>query len=110
LTQPSPRKSKRHVQPPAGPEKAFGQAFRELRTTRGVSQEHLALEAGFDRTYVSLIERVISSPTIRAVCRLGEVLKVRPSEMMRRMEQILSGETKPRVPETAPRRRRQTQP
>lgn len=90
----SPRKSKRHVQPPAGTARAFGQAVRELRMLKGVSQERLALDAGFDRTYVSMIERGISSPTVRAVWRLGDVLSVRPSEMMQRAERILGLDTK----------------
>jgi len=52
----------------------------EIRRESGVSQEHLALEAGFERTYVSLIERGLKSPTIRALVRLAEALQVRPSK------------------------------
>lgn len=59
-----------------------GQALRELRTEKKVSQERLALDAGFDRTYISLVERGVRSPTIRAVVRIAEILKVRPSEMV----------------------------
>lgn len=96
VRQASPRKQRSHVQPASGPEKAFGQALRELRTRRGTSQEPLALDAGFDRTYVNLIERGISSPTIRAVCRIGEVLKYKPSEFVKRMEAIMGKETEVR--------------
>ena len=37
--------------------KAFAQALREIRQAEEVSHERLGLEAGFDRTYISLIER-----------------------------------------------------
>ena len=86
---------RRQIQPASGPEKAFGQALREIREGRKLSQERLALEAQFDRTYVSLIERGIKSPTIRAVVRLAEVLKVRPSQVLQRMEVFLAKHKKP---------------
>jgi transcriptional regulator with XRE-family HTH domain len=50
----------------------------------------LALEGGFDRTYISLIERGINSPTIRMVVGIAAVLKVAPSKIVRRMEEMLS--------------------
>lgn len=74
-----------------GPEKAFGAALREIRSESGMSQERLALEAGFERTYVSLIERGLKSPTIRAVARLAQTLKVKPSVIVERMERLLAG-------------------
>lgn len=45
-----------------------------------------APEGGFDRTYISLVERSIRSPAVRAVVKLAEVLRVRPSEIVQRME------------------------
>jgi transcriptional regulator with XRE-family HTH domain len=76
----------RHIQPLAGPERAFGDALREIRKEHGISQEQLALDGGLDRTYVSLIERGVQSPTIRTVVKLATVLQVRPSEIVIRME------------------------
>ncbi|MBI1896159.1 MAG: helix-turn-helix transcriptional regulator [Acidobacteria bacterium] len=67
-----------------------------------MSQERLALDAGFERAYISLIERGLKSPTVRAVIRLAEVLNIPPSEMMRRMEVLLAGPKKrPETPPTA---------
>ena len=60
---------RKHVQPESGPEKAFGQALRAIREEKGISQERLALDAGFDRTFVSLLERGLRSPTIRTVVK-----------------------------------------
>ena len=56
---------------------------------REISQEQLALTAGFDRTYMSLVERGLRSPTVRTLVQLAEVLDVRPSKIMRRMEELL---------------------
>jgi hypothetical protein len=41
------------------------------------------LEGGFDRTYISLIERGINSSTICIVVGLAAVLNVAPSKIMR---------------------------
>ena len=86
-----PRKRiRKEIQPEIGPEKAFGQALREIRTGKEISQERLGLDAGFDRTYISLIERGINSPTIRTVVKLAGVLKVAPSKLVLKMEQLLA--------------------
>jgi DNA-binding XRE family transcriptional regulator len=79
----------RHIQPPAGPERAFGDALREIRKERCISQEQLALDSGLDRTYVSLIERGVQSPTLRTVVKLANVLHVKPSEIVSRMESLM---------------------
>jgi transcriptional regulator with XRE-family HTH domain len=81
---------RKQIQPASGPEKAFGQAVREIRKSRNISQEQLAFDAGFDRTYVSMMERGVCSPTIRTVVRLAGVLKVTPSEIVARMEARLA--------------------
>jgi transcriptional regulator with XRE-family HTH domain len=85
-------KKNRHIQPVAGPERAFGDALREIRKEHGISQEQLALDSGLDRTYVSLIERGVQSPTIRSVSKLASVLGVKPSEIILRMETMMPKE------------------
>jgi transcriptional regulator with XRE-family HTH domain len=80
----------REIQPAWGPEKAFGQALREIREKRKLSQEQLALESNHDRTFISLLERGIQSPTIRTLVKVSEVLGVAPSAVIRRMERILA--------------------
>lgn len=78
------------MNPQSGLERAFGRALREVRESRGVSQEQLALDANYDRTYISLLERGTRSPTLRTVVELAEVLNVQPSEIIRRMETTLA--------------------
>ncbi len=74
---------------------AFGQALRKIREERNMSQEQLAFESGFDRTYISLVERGVRSPTIRSLVKLADVLKLPPSELVARMEVLLRKSSKP---------------
>jgi DNA-binding XRE family transcriptional regulator len=79
----------RHIQPREGPARAFGDALRQVRKERGLSQEQLALDSGLDRTYISLVERGAQSPTIRTVIKLAGVLEVKPSDIVLRMEALM---------------------
>lgn len=54
----------------------FGKRLRKVRLDRGITQEKLAEEAGFHRTYAGNIERGLENPTIEAVARLADVLDV----------------------------------
>jgi transcriptional regulator with XRE-family HTH domain len=80
-------KARKQIQPQSGPDKAFGEALRETRKARGISQMDLYSASGIDRTYISAVERGLQSPTIRMVARFAKYLKVRPSELVLRMEQ-----------------------
>jgi transcriptional regulator with XRE-family HTH domain len=57
---------------------AFGEALRQTRNGRKISQEALALESGLDRTYVSLLERGKRQPTLAAVFLLASTLDTDP--------------------------------
>ncbi|MFT4503148.1 helix-turn-helix domain-containing protein [Caballeronia sp. 15711] len=50
--------------------------LRRLRKDAGYSQESLATEAGFHRTYVSQIERCRLNVTIDAIWKLSVLLEV----------------------------------
>lgn len=69
---------------------AFGQVLKEQRQKSGLSQEELAFEAGFNRTFVSMLERGIRQPTLRTLFKLGKALKISPSELVRLVEQEFS--------------------
>lgn len=64
------------------PEDGFGQAVREYRTKRGLSQEQLGFEADLHRTFVSDIERGARNPTVRTIWRLARALEVSPGDLM----------------------------
>lgn len=54
----------------------FGQRVRELRTTRGLSQEAFALMAGLDRTYISGIERGKRNISLLNIEKVAKALDV----------------------------------
>ncbi len=61
---------------------AFGRVLREERRARGLSQEELASRGDFDRTYPSLLERGLRTPTLTAVFRLADVLGISASALV----------------------------
>lgn len=77
----------RQVQPRFGPERAFGEVLREIRKELRLSQERLALDCGFDRTFVSRLERGLTSPTFRTIVKLAKFANTRPYVIVRRAEE-----------------------
>jgi len=77
---------RKHVQPRWGPERAFGDALRQLRKARKLSQEDLGDASNSDRTFVSMLERGLVSPTLRTMVKLSVALKLAPSELIRQTE------------------------
>lgn len=65
---------------------AFGLVLRRLRKNAGLSQEQLALDAGIERNFVSLIERGINQPTIRIIFKLAGALDTTASELLQLVE------------------------
>ena len=63
---------------------AFGRVLREARRERGLSQEDLAGEANFDRTYPSLLERGLRTPTLTVIFQLAEVLQTSAASLISR--------------------------
>lgn len=69
---------------------SFGRVLRQLRKDAGLTQEQLALEAGIERNYVSLIERGINQPALRMIFKLADALGTSPSEILRQVEAELA--------------------
>jgi transcriptional regulator with XRE-family HTH domain len=67
-------------------EKIFGQILQEIRKERGLSQEQLGFESGYHRTYISLLERGMKSPSLNTILQLALALKVPASEILRSVE------------------------
>jgi transcriptional regulator with XRE-family HTH domain len=61
---------------------ALGQAVRELRARRGLSQEWLGFRAGLHRNYVGAIERGEINPTLRTLTPLMGGLMLPLSELV----------------------------
>lgn len=63
---------------------AFGEVMRQVRTSRRISQQALALESGLDRTYVSLLERGHRQPTLAALLLLANTLDTDPALLVKK--------------------------
>ena len=71
------------------PEEALGKVIRGARKRQGLSQEKLALDAGVERNYVSLIERGRNSASVRILFKLCAVLELRPSALLAQAEKLM---------------------
>lgn len=49
----------------------FGKRIKSLRVSRGLSQEKLAELAGFDRTYISMVERGKRNIALKNIYKLA---------------------------------------
>jgi transcriptional regulator with XRE-family HTH domain len=61
--------------------RAFGQAIKEARLMRGLTQERLAELVEFDRTYPSLLERGRRAPTFFVILQLAIALRMSPAAL-----------------------------
>jgi len=66
---------------PVNPQPALGEAIRELRTKRGISQEDLAHLAGVTTGTLSVIERGRSNPAWGTVKGIAAALDVSVAEI-----------------------------
>jgi len=66
----------------------FGQVLRQFRRERGLSQEDLAFESGYHRTYISLLERGKKSPSLKTIFQLAIALNIQPSEIIDRIQKM----------------------
>ena len=69
-------------------EVAFGRVLRAKRKEGGFSQEALALEAGIDRNFVSLMERGLNQPSLLTVFKLAKALDVEPASLLKEVQRI----------------------
>lgn len=53
-----------------------------------MSQEQLAYRADVDRAFISDIERGVKLPSLTTIFKLAQILEVKPSEIVKRVEQI----------------------
>jgi transcriptional regulator with XRE-family HTH domain len=60
----------------------IGTRVRETRQERGWSQEHLADEAGIDRSYMSGIERGVRSLSVVKLAQIARALGVPVRELL----------------------------
>jgi transcriptional regulator with XRE-family HTH domain len=79
--------------PPLSPRhRAFGDAVRDLRAARGLSQEALGEHAGMSGNYVGDTERGERNISVRALWQLADGLSVTASELLRETEKRTNDE------------------
>lgn len=74
---------------------ALGKVLRRVRQERGLTQEALALRAGIDRKYVSLLELATYQVKVTTLFKLAAVLGYPASELLAMTEQDMA-QAKPR--------------
>ena len=74
--------------PSQRPQRALGQAIRQLREKRGLTQEAVAHEAGVTASTYGLIERGQSNPTWATVEDIASALSVSVVDLARRAEKL----------------------
>ena len=87
---------RRQIQPANLRKKAIGLVVSEVRRRAGISQERLGAECGFDRTYVSRLERGILNPTAIRLWRIAESLDTPFHRLVSEMEKWVAEREKPR--------------
>lgn len=70
-------------------EQLFGAVLREVRQSRGITQETLAFDSGYHPSYIGQIERGVKSPSLRTIMGLAKVLQTPGSELLRQVEERL---------------------
>ncbi len=55
----------------------FGKNLKEARNLKGISQEDLALSLGFDRTYISMLERGKRNPSLFTLYKISHFLDIK---------------------------------
>ena len=65
---------------------AFGLVVRDARLKLGYSQERLAEMSGLHRTYISALERGLTSISIRKLERLASALSTKPHLLVKAAE------------------------
>ena len=66
-----------------------GKVIQRYRESKGVSQEVLSGFADIGRTHLSAIERGSRKPTLETFFRISQALEVRPSDLLRAVEEEL---------------------
>jgi transcriptional regulator with XRE-family HTH domain len=61
---------------------AFGETLKLARRRRGLSQEQLATVCNIDRTYTSLLERGLRTPSLSALLDLAAALQIPPGQLV----------------------------
>ena len=71
--------------------RAFGAVLKIARKHRGLSQEELGEGADLDRTYPSLLERGLRTPTLTVLIEIARALNMEPAQLVSDTAERLRG-------------------
>jgi transcriptional regulator with XRE-family HTH domain len=71
--------------------KFVGQAIKEARKSKNISQEKMALLSNIDRTYASALERGLKNPSLEVLLKISEGLDYPASKIVSRVEELVKG-------------------
>jgi transcriptional regulator with XRE-family HTH domain len=71
---------------------AFGKVVRQLRLSRGLTQEQLGFEADLRRTYVSILELGQQQPSLSSILKIAKALGCSGQELMAAVEATIKEE------------------
>jgi transcriptional regulator with XRE-family HTH domain len=66
---------------------AFGEAVREKRKEKGLSQEDLAFKADLHRTYIGMIERAEKNITLENINKIAKALDLSIYELVKNISE-----------------------
>jgi transcriptional regulator with XRE-family HTH domain len=70
---------------------AFGIVIKQLREKNDLTQQALGDLANVNRAYISDLERGQYHPTLNIVYKLAEVLEIKPSKLIEKVDAIVTG-------------------
>lgn len=81
---------------------SLGRELRSARMRADLTQEQLAVSAGLDRAYVSLLENDHKSPTVDTLFRLCRALGTPASDLLARVEREQQADNPPKTAPASP--------
>ncbi|WNQ12075.1 helix-turn-helix transcriptional regulator [Paenibacillus aurantius] len=74
-------------------EAIFGKILKSLRIKQELTQDKLAEISTLERTFISMMERGKSQPSLTTIFELAKALKIKPSELVRLIELEFENQT-----------------
>lgn len=64
-------------------DQSIAKVLREVRESRGISQEALSFDSGLHRTYISQLERGLKAVTVKTLLKITDALEIEIDDFMK---------------------------